>query len=144
MTEQTYANHIRLYPPFHFFVLPVMLMNCIWSMYRYKVLGFSFAWVAGVLVAFALLLGFLSARIFVLTVQDRLIRLEERLRLQSLLPSDLQPRIGELNVGQLVSLRFAGDDEVVGLTRKVLDEKIKDRKSIKQLVKHWKADYLRA
>ena len=94
--------------------------------------------------AFALLLGFLSARIFVLTVQDRLIRLEERLRLQSLLPSDLQPRIGELNVGQLVSLRFAGDDEVAGLTRKVLDEKIKDRKSIKQLVKHWKADYLRA
>jgi hypothetical protein len=95
-------------------------------------------------VAAALIMGFLSARMFALTVQDRVIRLEERLRYQRLLPADLQPRIGEFTVNQLVSLRFASDAELPALARRVLDEKMNERKAIKQLVKSWRPDYLRA
>jgi hypothetical protein len=92
----------------------------------------------------ALILGFLSGRRFALSVQDRVIRLEERLRYQRLLPADLQPRIDEFTVAQLVSLRFACDAELSALARKVLDDKMQERKAIKQLVKTWKPDYLRA
>jgi hypothetical protein len=95
-------------------------------------------------VAAALIMGFLSARMFALTVQDRVIRLEERLRYQRLLPADLQSRIGEFTVNQLVSLRFAGDAELPALARKVLDDKLNERKAIKRLVKNWRPDYLRA
>ena len=98
----------------------------------------------GVLMALALIVGFFSARLFALSVQDRVIRLEERLRYQRLLPADLQLRIEEFTVAQLVSLRFASDAELPALARKVLDEKLNERKAIKQLVKNWKPDYLRA
>ncbi|GAC1702590.1 MAG: hypothetical protein NVS9B4_08300 [Candidatus Acidiferrum sp.] len=77
-------------------------------------------------------------------MQDRVIRLEERLRCQRLLPPGLQPRIGELTEGQLVALRFASDEELPGLTQRVMDEKIVGRAAIKKLVKNWKADHLRA
>ena len=79
-----------------------------------------------------------------LKVQDRVIRLEERLRYERVLPSDLKARIGEFTVAQLVSLRFAGDAELPALARKVLDEKLSERKAIKQMVKTWKPDFLRA
>lgn len=144
MPEQNFANHGRVFPPFHFFVLPVMLINLFWTGYRWKVTGFSWDGGERVLLALGLLLGFLSARMMVLTVQDRLIRLEERLRLERLLPAELRPRIGEFTVSQLVALRFASDAELPGLARKVIEEKISKRKAIKQLVKSWKADYLRA
>jgi hypothetical protein len=104
----------------------------------------TFSGAFGVLLALALILGFLSARRFALSVQDRVIRLEERLRYQRLLPADLQPRIEEFTVAQLVSLRFASDSELPALARKVLDEKMQERKAIKHLVKNWKPDYLRA
>ena len=77
-------------------------------------------------------------------MQDRVIRLEMRLRMQQLLPADLRPRIPEFSVGQLVALRFASDQELPELARKVLDEKIEDRKAIKKLVKNWQPDFLRA
>jgi hypothetical protein len=144
MADQTFANHTRLFPPFHFFVLPVLLINFGWSIYRWKTLGFSLDGFVSIVVALALLVGFVSVRIFALSVQDRVIRLEERLRYSRLLPADLQPRIGAFTVGQLVSLRFASDAELPALARKVLDEKLNERKVIKQLVKNWKPDYLRA
>ena len=77
-------------------------------------------------------------------VQDRVIRLEERLRLAQLLPPDLAPRIHELGAGQLLALRFAGDEEIPDLTRKVLDEKIRGREEIKKLIRHWRPDRMRA
>jgi hypothetical protein len=86
----------------------------------------------------------LYARMFALTVQDRVIRLEMRLRLEKLLPADLKSRILEFSVGQLIALRFASDAELPDLARRVLDEKVKDKKSIKQMIKTWKPDYLRA
>jgi hypothetical protein len=144
MAEQNLANHVRLFPPFHFFVLPVLLINFGWSLYRLKTWAYSVDGFLVVAVAAALLAGFLSARIFALTVQDRVIRLEEHLRYARLLPADLQPRIGEFTVAQFVSLRFASDAELPALARKVLDEKLTQRKAIKQLVKNWKPDYLRA
>jgi hypothetical protein len=121
-----------------------MTINFGWSIYRWKVSGFSLDGFISVVVALALAVGFLCARRMALSVQDRVIRLEERLRCERLLPADLKPRIGEFTVSQFVSLRFASDAELPGLARKVLEEKLNDRKSIKQLVKSWKPDYLRA
>jgi Family of unknown function (DUF6526) len=144
MAEQNFSNHGRFFPPFHFFVVPVLLINFFWSSYRWKTSGFSVDGFEYVVVAAALAVGFLSARRMALSVQDRVIRLEERLRYERLLPADLKPRIGEFTVSQFVSLRFAGDAELPALARKVLDEKLNQRKAIKQLVKNWKPDYLRA
>jgi hypothetical protein len=144
MAEQNFANHTKLVPAFHFFVLPVLLFNVAWTVRLWMKAGFSVHGFIALVVAVALLVGFLCARIFALAVQDRVIRLEERLRYQRLLPADLQPRIGEFSVAQLVSLRFASDAELPALARKVLDEKIQQRKAIKQLIKTWKPDYLRA
>lgn len=144
MAEQSFSNHGRFFPPFHFFVVPVMVMNFFWSSYRWKVSGWSLNGLESVLLAAALTIGFLSARRMALSVQDRVIRLEERLRCERLLPADLKPRTGEFTVSQLVALRFASDAELPALARKVLDEKISERKPIKQLVKNWRADHLRA
>jgi len=144
MAEQNFSNHARFFPPFHFFVVPVLVINFGWSIYRWKVSGFSLDGFISVVVALALALGFLCARLMALSVQDRVIRLEERLRYERLLPADLKPRIADLTVSQFVSLRFAGDAELPALARKVLDEKMNDRKAIKQLIKSWKPDYLRA
>ncbi len=144
MTEQNFANHTKFVPLYHIFVLGVFTINFGWSLYRWKLLGFSLDGLVSVLVAAALILLFFYARIFALTVQDRVIRIEERLRYERVLPADIRPRIGEFTVGQLVSLRFASDAELPALARKVLDEKLTDRKAIKQLIKSWKPDYLRA
>ena len=140
--EQNFGNHARTYPPFHFFVLPVLLVNAIYQLVLLKN-GISFASVLAVLVAFALLLLAFCARVFANTVQDRVIRLEMQIRLARLLPAELRPRIDEFTVGQLIALRFAGDDELPALARQVLEEKLTDRKTIKSRVKHWRADYLR-
>jgi uncharacterized membrane protein YciS (DUF1049 family) len=144
MDEQNFPNHTRFFPPFHFFVVPVLLINFFWSIYRWKLSSFSLDGFVAVVVAAALVLGFLCARRMALSVQDRVIRLEERLRYERLLPADLKPRIGDFTVGQCASLRFASDAELPALARKVLDEKLNDRKAIKQLIKNWRPDYLRA
>jgi hypothetical protein len=141
---QNLQNHARFVPPFHMFVGPVFIVNVGASIYYLVKTGISFQSVFGVLMAFALLTFALYARLFALTVQDRVIRLEMRLRLAQVLPVDLRPRIPEFTPGQLVSLRFASDAELPALSRKVLDDKMNDRKAIKQLIKDWQADYLRA
>ena len=142
-TSQTFENHARFVPAFHYFALPVLVINLVWSLYR-MVRGFSADTVIALALAAALIVVALYARLFALTVQDRVIRLEMELRLEKLLPAELRPRIGELTVGQLVSLRFAPDGELPALTRKVLDEKRLTRKEIKQLIQQWKPDLLRA
>jgi uncharacterized membrane protein YciS (DUF1049 family) len=144
MAEQNFANHGRFYPPFHFFVIPVMVINLIWTLSRLWRLGFSWDGLERVLLALGLTVGFLIARIMVLRIQDRVIRLEERLRFERVLSADLKPRIGEFTVDQLVALRFASDAELPALARRVVDEKMAKRKAIKQMVKTWKPDYLRA
>jgi hypothetical protein len=140
---QSFKNHAKFFPPFHFVVLPIFLINIV-SAIVHLVREFSARSMISLLVAIALLLLAFSARIMVLTVQDRVIRLEMRLRMQQVLPVDLRARIGEFTVGQLVALRFAGDAELPELARKVLQDKIADRKAIKQLVRDWQPDNLRA
>jgi len=144
MAEQNFANHTKLVPVFHFFVVPVMLLNFGQSVYRMIHFGFSFDRLVGVLTALALVLLMFLARLFALKVQDRVIRLEERLRMERLLPGDLKSRIGEFTCAQLVSLRFASDAELPELARKVLTDNIQERKAIKQMVQNWRADYFRA
>jgi hypothetical protein len=142
--QQSFAHHTKLVPAFHFFVLPALLLNLGSSIYHLVHLGFTVNSLISVITAFALVVLAFCARLFALTVQDRVIRLEERMRLEKLLPADLQPRIGEFTVAQLVGLRFASDSELPALARKVLTDKIADRKPIKQLVQNWRADNLRA
>jgi len=144
MTEQSFENHGKFVPSYHFFAVPVFLINFLWSLYRLRQLGISFEGIFGVILAAALVVLVFQARLFALAVQDRVIRLEERLRYEQMLPADLRARCGELAIGQIVSLRFASDAELPALARKVLDEKLTERKAIKQLIKNWKPDYLRA
>jgi Family of unknown function (DUF6526) len=144
MAEQSFSSHTRWVPTFHFFVMPVLILNLGWSIYRLIRLGFSWDRLVYLLTAAALVLLMFNARLFALSVQDRVIRLEERLRLSSLLPADLKPRVSEFTVSQLVALRFASDEELPTLARKVLTDKVTDRKAIKQMVKNWRADDLRA
>jgi uncharacterized protein DUF6526 len=141
---QNFKNHVRFVPLYHGFVFFIFLINFGWRIYRLFKFGISFGSVMAFLMAAAFLTLFFFARIFALTVQDRVIRLEMRLRLAELLPADLRPRIPEFTIDQLVALRFAANAELPALARKVLDEKLGDRKVIKQLVKDWQADYLRA
>ena len=143
MAEQSFKSHAKWVPPFHFFVLPVLLINIGFQIY-WCVKAFSVSGVVSLLVAVALFVGVGTARGMVLKVQDRLIRLEERLRFERVLPADLHARIGEFTIDQLVALRFASNAELPELARKVLDEKILDRKSIKQLIKTWRPDFARA
>jgi hypothetical protein len=144
MAEQSYVNHVKWVPLFHFFVIPVLVLNLVQSIYKFFHWGFSFDRLVGVLTAAALVLLTFQARLFALKVQDRVIRLEERLRMERLLPTDLQPRIGEFTPSQLIAMRFASDAELPGLARKVLSDKIIEGKVIKQMVQTWRADYLRA
>ena len=144
MAEQNFKNHVRLVPTFHFFVLPVLLLNFVQSIFRLVHSGFRWNEIVGVLTALALIFLALHARLFALRVQDRVIRLEERQRMGRLLPADLQPRIDEFSTRQLVGLRFASDTELPELARKVLNDRVTDLKAIKQSVKQWRADYLRA
>ena len=144
MAEQNYANHTKWVPLFHFFVLPALLINFFWSIYRWKVSSLSWDGLIGMLTALALFLLSLLARTFAMKVQDRVIRMEERQRCERLLPEEWKARLGEITPGQFVALRFASDGELPGLINKVLTDKISDQKAIKQMVKNWRADYLRA
>ena len=142
-TPQTFENHTRFVPAYHMGAFPLLVINLLWSGYR-AVRNFSPDAVVALLLAIALLLIFFHARIFALTVQDRVIRLEMRLRMEKLLPADLRPRIPDFTVSQLVALRFASDEELPELSRKVLTENITSRKTIKRMIKKWNPDYLRA
>ena len=140
---QNLQNHVRLVPPFHYFVLPVLLVNLGWTIRHLIRVGISFESVFGVLLALALFMLAGYERSFSLTVQDRVIRLETCLRMQQVLPADLRARIPEFTLDQLVSLRFASDAELPALARKVLDEKLIQRKTIKGLIQSWQPDLLR-
>ena len=140
---QTFETHARYVPLYHVVFFGILVVNLVWSVIRIIRRPSADAAVA-MLMACAFLLLFYYARQFALTVQDRVIRLEMRLRLAKLLPADdLRQRIGELTVSQLIGLRFASDEELPELVRKVLTEGIADRTVIKKMVRSWQADELR-
>jgi len=139
---QSYENHARYVPGYHGVVFGIFVLNLLWSGYRVAT-DSSVGTLVNFLLAVAFLLLFYYARRFAATVQDRVIRVEMRLRLAQVLPADLRGEIGRFTVDQLIALRFAGDGELPALARKVLDEKLTDRDAIKKLVKNWQADLLR-
>jgi hypothetical protein len=140
---QTFENHARIVPAYHYVAFPLFAVNFFFALYQ-AVTAFSWGNLVALGVAVALILLFFLARVMALTVQDRVIRLEETLRMRALLPPGLQPRIGEFTVRQLVALRFASDAELPGLARQVLVGQVRDQKAIKKLVREWRADHQRA
>jgi Family of unknown function (DUF6526) len=146
MAEQNYANHAKYVPGFHFLTLGILTINLIWSLFRlfWGLPGTPF-FDRLLNVAVAVALGLLAwyIRIFPLKAQDRVIRLEERLRLERLLPADLKPRIGDLRASQLIALRFASDEELPELARAVLAGEATSPDEIKKRVRTWRADHFR-
>lgn len=139
---QTYRNHVRWFPPFHFFVLPVLLVNFL-NAGRHLYQSPSITTIWGLVLALALMMLAVLTRVMVISVQDRVIRLEMRLRLRNCLPPDMQSKINDFTREQLVGMRFASDEEMPELARDVLTGNLKQRE-IKKRVKNWQADWLRA
>lgn len=140
--QQSYANHVRRVPLGYWAAALALLFGALglsWTTFQQP----SLSNLSALLVALGAGGAAWYSRINALLVQDRVIRLEERRRLERLLAADLKPRIEELSVGQIVSLRFASDSEVSELTRQVLTENLHDRKVIKQRIKSWRADWMR-
>jgi uncharacterized protein DUF6526 len=134
-------NHTRWDPIYHFFVIPVLLITVIGAVVQaVRFPGVLTAWRVVFLVAVALL-GF-KARLYALKVQDRVIRLEERLRLAALVKEPLRARIDELSEGQLVALRFASDSEIPALFELTLQRKL-GKPDIKTAIQNWRPDYFR-
>lgn len=140
---QTYKNHTRFFPPFHFVAAPILLLNLI-NAARHVWLNPNRSTAFAALVAFGILAGLFAARLMALTVQDRVIRFELQARMRGCLPADLQSRIYELTPEQMVALRFASDRELADLVRDVLAGKYANQKAIKLAIKDWQGDYLRA
>jgi hypothetical protein len=140
--EQSYATHRRFHPLFHFFAFPVLAINLLLVLYNFvRHPIWQVGW--SVLVAAALVATVLLARSYSLRQQDRIIRLEERLRLQMLLPDDLRPRINEIRTSQLIALRFCSDEELPEAARAVLAGEVKAPDEIKRRVTQWRADHHR-
>jgi hypothetical protein len=140
---QSYKSHTRFLPPFHFFVVPVMAINVV-NTIRHAIQQPTLHWAWEIVFALGLLGLALFSRVQALTVQDRVIRLEERLRLRQVLPSELHQHIDTLSHRQLVALRFASDEELADLVREVIAGKLTTSKDIKMRVRNWRADWLRA
>jgi hypothetical protein len=138
---QTFANHTRWDPPFHFFALPVFIFLAIAGLVHFishPGLHSGAMFVVGV----ALAVVVVKSRLSTLKVQDRVIRLEERLRLSSLMSEPMRSRIPELTEGQLVALRFASDGEVAKLAERAISEKLSPA-DIKKAIQTWRPDYWR-
>lgn len=163
-TTQSRANHARTDPAFHFFVLPVLGIYFLWTLYRagylafvivrhradftadaflhQAVLHYLLPAFAQIFIPLALLVLALKTRMYALKVQDRVIRLEERTRFAGLLPESHRARLAELTEGQLIALRFASDAEAPALACRAMDENL-DRRQIKDAITTWRPDYWR-
>ena len=139
---QTYANHTRWHPPYHFFLVPVLLINLIWTIVVFvKNPEWTHGW--GIVMALALIALMGLVRVNPLRTQDRIIRLEEQLRYARVLPADLAREAGNLRTRHVIALRFASDEELPGLVREVLAGRLAKPADIKRAVKNWRADTLR-
>jgi hypothetical protein len=143
-TPQNLKNHTRFHPPFHFFLLPMLLLNFIFSIYvtirHWPEHWALHLWWIAMAIVFFVMAGL--SRGAALTAQDRIIRLEERLRLHALLPAEDRAHINEFSTKQLVALRFASDDELPALAHRTLTQNL-EPKAIKQGIVNWRGDYHR-
>jgi hypothetical protein len=140
--QQSFANHTRWQPPFHFFVLPVMVINFIWSIVQFYVAP---GWDSGrwAFVSLALMLLTFFVRLNPLKAQDRIIRLEEKLRYQQALSPARCQQTKSLTPGQIIALRFADDAELEELVGAVVAGNLNKPVEIKRAIKNWRADTLR-
>jgi hypothetical protein len=154
MAEQNLSNHTRIDPAYHYFVMPVLLVNLVLAIVRlvhphggWHRRGMVPHFLAGqigwhlwtVVVALALLVLAVLARTYSLRVQDRIIRMEERIRMAALLPMEMQMLQRELSTRQIIALRFASDAELAVLVEQAVREKLTP-KAIKQNIRNWRAD----
>jgi hypothetical protein len=139
--QQSYADHGRTDPAFHLFLLPISALTIIVALVNaFRHPGFNSAWL--VLVSIAAGIALFKMRLYALKVQDRVIRLEERLRLQEIVSEPLRSRLSDLTVGQLIALRFASDAELPSLASRALSEKL-SKDDVKKAVTSWRPDYFR-
>jgi hypothetical protein len=140
-SEQNLKNHGRLDPPVHFVLFAILVANLVFSVIH-MIHHRQDAYFAGpwfVVLSLAVFIPFVKLRMYPLKVQDRVIRLEERIRLQALAPTEWHSQIYRLSEDQLIGLRFAADDEVLELAKQALEQNL-DRKQIKERIKSWRAD----
>jgi hypothetical protein len=139
--EQNLKNHGRLDPPVHFVLFAIVAANLIFAIFHlirhWADAPIASSWI--LVLSLAVFIPFFKLRLYSLKVQDRVIRLEERLRLQGLAPAEWHTQIYRLTEDQLIGLRFAGDDEVVELAKHALEQNL-NRKQIKERIKNWRAD----
>lgn len=141
MAEQSFKNHTKWDPAFHFFLSPLILGTVIFSAkHAWAYPNGMTLWL--VLLSVGMFVWLMKTRMYALGVQNRLIRLEERLRMERLLPAEAMARFDELTAGQIIALRFASDGEVAGLARRALDEKL-EPKQIKAAIQAWRPDHMR-
>jgi hypothetical protein len=140
--QQNFANHVQMVPGYHYVTGAFVLAYLVWSIAR-LVTAFSADTAYALVGALALFGVYAYTRLFPLKAQDRVIRLEERLRLARLLPADLQPRIEQIAPRHLIALRFASDAELPELARAVLDDPSITPKQVKAKIRSWRADHFR-
>lgn len=141
-TPQNYSNHTRWHPPFHFFLFPVMTIHLGWTIYKLTQ-ALTLDNIEQLLLAAGLIVLFLMTRTNALKVQDRVIRLEEQLRYQRLLPADLAKKASAIPARFIVALRFASDEELAVLVKQVLDGKFAKPVEVKRAIQNWRGDYFR-
>ena len=143
-TPQSLKNHARFDPPFHFVLSLILVANLVFAIFHlihhWEDARIATGWY--LVLSIVVFIPWLKLRTYPLKVQDRVIRLEERIRLQALAPAEWHKQIYNLTEDQLIGLRFAGDDEVVGLAKQALEEHL-NRKQIKERIKSWRADNCR-
>lgn len=139
---QSFEDHAKMVPLYHYWGTLLVVVPTLYFLYL-TVTSFSATHLMLFVFAVGVIIVGYFARGFPIGVQDRVIRLEERLRMERILPDDLKPRIEEIGTEQLVGLRFASDEELADLVRRVLDGELADRKAVKAAVKRWRADYQR-
>ena len=140
---QSFENHGQYRPEYHIGVFFILLANFLWSIYQLT-RGLSAGSVLALLMSVALIVMFFSVRVQILTVQDRVIRLEMRQRFRSVLAADIANRASALPLRQVIALRFASDEELPSLVSDVMSGQLTAPKDIKQKVRDWQADHLRA
>jgi hypothetical protein len=143
MKKQTFENHVRWHAPHHFVLTPLLTFNLIFAIVRI-VQDYNIDRVAYLILAIGLIIMSLLVRLNSLTVQNRLIRLEEYLRYEKILPKDLAAKAQkDLRTGQIIALRFAGDEELPALIERTLNNEFEKPAQIKREIKNWRGDYLR-
>lgn len=140
--QQNYQNHTRWYPFVHFIITPLLLINLIWAIVC-VVMEFDWFRVHYLLLSIAVLLVSFSARLQALKAQDRVIRLEERLRYKELLSPELAAKAHDFRARQMIALRFASDEELPALAERIANGELTEPKEIKMAIKNWRADHFR-